>query len=488
MNIEEFLNKNYGYNPKVKQQWKQYIDLWEAWYNGLEEKFHNYIIYNGREEVPMTRSTLNMAKKCCEDWADLLFNEKCTITLADKSENDTLQAVLDELNFWEFINKSIERAGALGTGAIVLSLDNIINDGIGFNTENVKPNLSYVDIHGIFPISWNNKKITECAFIDSFVSNGQKYCVMSVHVIGEAGTYIIKNHLFKTDDQGNITEEIENNGILKEFDTRSGIPWFSIISPNSNNNKQKNSPFGLSFFANSIDILKAIDMGFDTFINEIELSRKRIFVRDDLVDYGPDGKGHPVFHATDIAVYTLPNGMDKDDLIQSENSIIRSGALEKYLKNMLSIFSDSVGFETNFYTFENNTAVKTATEVISNNNKMYRRKRKHEILLEAALYDIVSCLCKALTDFTGYKLSTQGLTIKFDDSIIEDTGAISERALLEYKNGLISAVEYRQKVFGESTLLAEERYQEVLEQDKKYKTQSAENDDDTEINIIQYEE
>ena len=471
MQIEEFLEKEYGYNPTVKNEWKKYINLWESWYKGNETDFHNYIIYNGREEISMKRSTLNMAKKCCEDWADLLFNEKCTITLADKSENDILQSVLDELNFWEFVNKSIERAGALGTGAIILSLDNIINNGIKLNTEKVIPNLSYVDIHGIFPISWNNKKITECAFIDSFVDNGQKYCVMSVHIIGEKGTYIIKNHLFKTDDEGNITEEIENNSILKEFDTLSSTAWFAIISPNSNNNKQKNSPFGLSFFANSIDILESIDMGFDTFINEIELSRKRIFVRDDLIDYDPDGKRHPVFHSTDIAVYTLPNGMDKDDLIQSENSEIRSQALEKYLKNMLSIFSDSVGFETNFYTFDNNTAVKTATEVISNNNKMYRRKRKHEILLESALYDIVSCLCKALTDFAGNKLSSDGLTIKFDDSIIEDTQAISNRALSEYNNGLISAIEYRQKVFGESRLLAEERYQEVLEQDKKYKAQ-----------------
>ena len=270
MQIEEFLEKEYGYNPKVKNEWQKYINLWESWYKGNETDFHNYIIYNGREEISMKRSTLNMAKKCCEDWADLLFNEKCTITLADKSENDILQSVLDELNFWEFVNKSIERAGALGTGAIILSLDNIINNGIKLNTEKVIPNLSYVDIHGIFPISWNNKKITECAFIDSFVDNGQKYCVMSVHIIGEKGTYIIKNHLFKTDDEGNITEEIENNSILKEFDTRSSTAWFAIISPNSNNNKQKNSPFGLSFFANSIDILESIDMGFDTFINEIE--------------------------------------------------------------------------------------------------------------------------------------------------------------------------------------------------------------------------
>ena len=462
MKIEEYLTKLYGYNHHTKQNWKKYIDLWESWYNGYNEDFHKYTIYNGRNEVFMKRHTLNMAKKCCEDWADLLFNEKCTVTLSNENENETLQKILTDLNFWEFMNKSIEKAGALGTGAIVLSLDNIINDGINYYTDKATPSLSYIDIHNIFPLSWDNKKINECAFINKFVKDGIKYCDLSVHALGQSGTYIIKNHLFKMDNLDNVVEEIENKNIVKEFDTNSSIPWFSIISPNSNNNKQSNSPFGLSFFANSIDILQAIDIGFDSFVNEVSLSRKRIFVRDDLIDYGEDGKGHPVFHASDIAVYTLPNGMDKEDLIQSENSDIRSQSLEKYLKNMLSIFSDSVGFETNFYTFENNTAVKTATEVISNNNKMYRRKKKHEILLESAIYDIVTCLCRILNDFTGHKLSTDGLTIKFDDSIVEDINSISARALSEFKSGIISASEYRQKVFGESIELSKAKYEEVL--------------------------
>ena len=464
MNIEEFLSNNYQYNDDVKSNWRPYIDTWKNWYTGYDEEFHRYTIYNGRNEIHMKRSTLNMAKKCCEDWADLLFNEKCSVSLSDETQNLKLQEILNQLDFWGFMNKSIEKAGALGTGAIILSLDNIVNDGINYYTDNIRPNLSFVDVYDIYPLSWNKNKITECAFVNKYVNQGTNYCCVSVHIIGKSGTYIIKNHMFEMDNVGNIIQEIKNSNVLKEFDTRSNIPWFAIITPNSNNNKQQNSPFGLSFFANSIDILKSIDIGFDSFVNEITLSRKRIFVRDDLIDYGPDGKGHPVFHASDIAVYTLPNGMDKSDLIQAENSDIRATDLEKYLKNMLSIFSDSVGFELNFYTFENNTAVKTATEVISNNNKMYRRKKKHEILLESAIYDIISCLCKIMSEFTNIKLSDDGLTIKFDDSIIEDINSMSLRALNEYKSGIISATEYRQKLFGESVELSKSRYAEVLKE------------------------
>lgn len=488
MTIEEFLAKEYGYNDEIKSDWKEYYLLWKSWYHGFNEDFHMYTIYNGRNEIPMHRHTLNMAKKCCEDWADLLFNEKCTINLSDTEENAELQNVLTELNFWEFANRAIEKSGAVGTGAIIFGLDNIIDNGMRLDVTDVKPSLTYIDIENIYPLSWNSEKIIECAFSNIVVVGGQTIQNISVHKKDETGNYVIYNYMFEIDDEHNIISEIKAPNIISKFNTRSNIPWFVIISPNSNNNKQKNSPFGLSFFANSIDILESIDIGFDSFMNEVSLSRKRIFVRDDLVDYGPDGKGHPVFHASDIAVYTLPNGMDKNDMIQSENSTIRSESLEKYIKNMLSIFSDSVGFDTNFYSFQNNTAEKTATEVISDNNKMYRRKKKHEILLESALYDLVSCICYALTAFGTYKLSNKGLTIKFDDSIVEDINAISNRAIIELKNGIISVTEYRQKVFGESEELAKEKYLEVLKEKELTKKEKSSEDEKEEIITLNTED
>lgn len=473
--IEGFLEKNYGYNGDVKRDWQKYVDLWHDWYQGYDANFHRYAIYNGRHEVPMTRHTLNMAKKCCEDWSDLLFNERCSITLSDLEQNNTLQDVLTKLNFWEFTNKAIEKSGALGTGAIVLSIDNIVDTGVGLDVSDIKPHLSYIDVYNMYPISWTNEKITECAFSSIDVKNGVPICVLSVHTIDSTtGEYVIHNYSFKLDSEMNIVEDITMKDVLQTFRTGSMQSWFVILAPNSNNNKQIDSPFGLSFFANSIDILKAIDVGFDSFINEITLSRKRIFVRDELVDYGADGTSHPVFHASDIAVYTLPNGMDKDDMIQSENSQIRSEGLEKYLKNMLSIFADSVGFDTDFYAFDNNTQEKTATEVISDNNKMFRRKKKHEIVLESALYDLVSCLCYALTKFGTYNLSTEGLTIKFDDSIIENVSAIAERSINELRNGIISVVEYRERIFGESRELAKQRYLEVLQEKEENKSEEQE--------------
>ena len=55
------------------------------------------------------------------------------------------------------------------------------------------------------------------------------------------------------------------------------------------------------------------------------------------------------------------------------------------------------------------------------------------------------------------------MVIQFDDSIVEDKEAESIRALREFQAGLISAVEYRMKIFGESKEIAEKAVQSINE-------------------------
>ncbi len=52
------------------------ISEWLQWYKGKVAKFHSYSQYNGKKKVRRERATLGMAKKVCEDWANLLLNEK----------------------------------------------------------------------------------------------------------------------------------------------------------------------------------------------------------------------------------------------------------------------------------------------------------------------------------------------------------------------------------------------------------------------------
>ena len=62
------------------------IAEWMSWYNGNVRNFSFYKVYNGRGTYKRCkRKSLGMAKKLSEDIADLLLNERVTITLSDNT-------------------------------------------------------------------------------------------------------------------------------------------------------------------------------------------------------------------------------------------------------------------------------------------------------------------------------------------------------------------------------------------------------------------
>ena len=56
-----------------------HIHEWLDWYQNDVEKFHHYSLYNGMVMTKQDRYKLGMAKTVCEDWANLLLNEKVAI-------------------------------------------------------------------------------------------------------------------------------------------------------------------------------------------------------------------------------------------------------------------------------------------------------------------------------------------------------------------------------------------------------------------------
>jgi A118 family predicted phage portal protein len=110
------------------------------------------------------------------------------------------------------------------------------------------------------------------------------------------------------------------------------------------------------------------------------------------------------------------------------------------IQHQLDILSDSVGFGTGYYRYDTGNAVtKTATEVISQNSKLFKKIKKDEIIIKHAIVAV----CRAILQLSGYNdINAFEISINFDDSIIEDKNSISNRALIEYNAGIIDAVEY----------------------------------------------
>lgn len=461
MKLEDFLQKTYNYNPDVKDAIKTYITQWKSWYQGNVKAFHNYYIYNGQKRVNKKRFTMNMAKEISEDWSDILWSEKCKINMKDDNSQKEFDKLVDELNLYVIINQSIEKSGALGTCGTVVSVYDIIEneDKMVLDVSNAKTRVDIVNVDWVYPLTWNNKGITECAFGSVEYIKGKKYVICSVHRLNELGNYVIKNHLF-TDTNGNLSE-VTDETTQSEFDTKSDIKWFSVFEPLLTNNLFDNSPFGIPHYANAIDNLKAVDLSFDALKTEIKDGRRRTFVRAELLNYD-NGTQKLTFDPEDTDIYVLPTGATKDDLIQNDTGELRTTQQIETLNTNLNVLSNKVGLGDNFYTFDG-ANLTTATAVMSSNSKLARRKKKLEIGYESAIYDLVRAVCYASTEFGSYNINTEDMAIKFDDGVIEDVEAMSIRALREYNADLISGVEYRMRIFGETEEIAQEKIKEIKE-------------------------
>lgn len=443
------------------------IDTWQSWYIGSVRKFHRYKMWNGKEHVTCKRLSLGMAKKISEDIADLLLNERVQITIQDNNTSDFVMGVLNANNFFVVGNDYQERKAYTGTVAYVPYLNNIRIDKNGdILTGSGDVKINYVSAENIYPLSWCNGYISECAFVFPKVIGTKKYNHIQIHKI-EDDEYIIENHVVEnTTGAGKEIPASEWNS-LKGFEsmaeyvrTGSKERQFVIDRLNIVNNWHSDNPMGVAIFANSLDVLQGIDSIYDSYINEFTLGKKRIFVAPEML--GMDLYGNPVFDPDDVIFYQLPEGFLKDGgkPIESVDMEIRAEQHEKGINDSLNMLSMKCGFGQNHYRFENGS-IQTATQVISENSDMFRSINKHELILEPVLKELIRIIAR-LGKVIGASTNPETeIVVDFDDSIIEDKQAERQSDRQDVSMGVMSLAEYRAKWYGETEEEAEKKLPEV---------------------------
>ena len=91
---------------------------------------------------------LSVPKEISEDWSDILWSERCEVSLKDENNQEQFNELLDALDLNVVINKSIEKSGALGTCATVVSVYDIISeeDKMTLDVSNAKTRVDVVDV------------------------------------------------------------------------------------------------------------------------------------------------------------------------------------------------------------------------------------------------------------------------------------------------------------------------------------------------------
>lgn len=413
-----------GYNT-VSDETYSHIDEWLEWYENDVKKFHHYIIWNGATKTEQERYRLGMAKTICEDWANLLLNEKVTIKAGDYSKR--LEEILTWNKFRVNGNKLIELAFALGTAAFAEYKDaagNIIID--------------YIRADMIYPLSWDNGEITECAFGSTRVIDGKERIYLQIHRYGnpEEGEnptiYYLENKYLDAESG----KEIEAPEIVMPIvETGSELPLFQILTPNICNNIELDSPLGVSVFANAISQLKSCDVVYDSYVNEYVMGRKRILVPLPMakIQMQKEGVIEPYFEPNDTVYYMMPGDNTDNMKLTEVDMTIRANEHELGIQRCIDLLSFKCGMGTGRYRFESG-GVKTATEVISDKSDLYQNRQKHCLLVN----DVVVNLVRAISVLD--KETPIEATVDFDDSIIEDGNAVIDKNIKLVTGGLRSKI------------------------------------------------
>lgn len=427
----------------IDENIEQKLETWKQWYRGDVSGFHEYSIYNGKKKSRKRRKTLNMAARVCQDWADLLLNERVDISVSDEATQEVLNRLLKQVNFYVRGNNLIELAFALGGGFFIQYWDG------------TKTSQDYIAQDMVYPITYDSGKLTEAAFASVKTIAGREYTYLQTHLLDENGCYVIDNTLLSS--KGNKVREVtsdfyEEHGIIPKWETGSTEPLFQMIRPNIANRERFDSAFGTSVFSGAIDAFKSCDAWYDAYYVEIILGKKRIFAKDSVTNFHIDektGEQIPAFDANDDVFYLLPGDTEdgKAPIIES-NMELRVAALDQALQTQLNVISQLCGFGSNGYKWENGNAT-TATQVMSENSKMFRTLKKHELPLDDAIVKMAKGLLFVESQFgdaNGIDL-TASITVDFDDSIIEDTAEIKRQAMADLNMGLISKGEYFRQVY-----------------------------------------
>lgn len=466
--------KEIGYST-IPESFYSYVDLWKSWYVGKVKGFHSYRRYNGHAWTKCDRASLGMGKKVCEDWANLLMNEKVHIALEGEKEQEFIDRILAENNFEVKANEMQELKTALGTVAYIPRVvGQEVNNGKAILGVASGIALDYVTIEDIYPLAWQNGVISECAFTSVLTRDGHDYLYMQIHRKGNDGLYIIENRIFRYENEVLADEQLTNvNGferIPPVVHTGSDKRQFVIDRPNIANNINYLLPVGISVYANAIDALRGVDCAYDCYINEFENGPMMMMVKMPATKYED---GEPTLDDHDRRFYLLPEDTQQGNVVDTVSPTLRTSELNVGLQDQLNILSSKCGFGETYYRF-NGGSVATATQVISENSTMFRTIKKHEIILESVLVELCRILLRLANTAMNAGLNEDvEITIDFDDSIIEDKQSDFNRDLQMLSAGIMNDYEARMKWFNEDEATAKAALPKVQDM-------SLEDEDETE--------
>jgi A118 family predicted phage portal protein len=480
--------------PAFREYYTLFIYVWQAIYKGFYRAWHEVDMHTIKDPKGKKRTlaTMNAGKMACSQMARYVWNEQCAIhaSMRNAPEDDPLdgflQNVLKDNRFFTAFGDLFEKSFALGGGALKEWVE-IPKDENGNDIGDGKIRIGYTMASQFVPTAWDNSKVNAGIFISREARDGYYYTVVEWHKL-DGTTYRVTNDLYRmpikeTEEPQNILgwwyPLNEMYPLLSPDTTIEDVQnaFFQYIRPFGANYADDNSPLGMSIYAPALNTLHGIDIMFDSLQREFVLGKKRIIAPARAMKQvgGIGGRLQRYFDADDEVWEALATD-NPEDLKVVDNSVgLRVNEHITGINGDLAILCSQIGFDPGTLSFDASKGLKTATEVISENSKTFGTVKAHENIIRDSLRQMVDAIFELAVH---YGLTWEGKTIeslisggyevsvKFDDSIIEDKNAEINQGIALTGAGLMSKKRFLTDVLGMTAEDAENELAQIGEERK----------------------
>lgn len=385
---------------------------------------------------------LNLRKLSADVLSGLVFNEQCEVNISDADEDknklnsyqsahEFIQHVFEHNKFKKNLADYLEPMFALG-GLTVRPYVDMETGEIEF---------SWALANAFYPLRSNSNGISEGVMKSVTTKyDGDKaeyYTLLEFHE-WENGLYTITNELYKSDSINEIGKQVPLEEIYEGLEKETTIqgltrPLFNYLKPSGFNNINPHSPLGLGIADNSIPTLKDINDTYDQFAWEKRMGQRTVFVDDSLLNVLPDESGNPPVQIfdPDINVFKALRMGDDGEHVKDVTNDIRTEQYISAINQSLRTLEMEMKLSVGTFSFDGRS-MKTATEVVSENDLTYRTRNDHVYEVEQFIKGLVISvleLAKA-TQFNGKNLFTgdiptfEHIGVDFDDSVFQDRSAL----------------------------------------------------------------
>lgn len=408
---------------------------------------------------------LPIARTAAKKIASLVFNEQASIKLDDEQADKFIQETLKNDRFNKNFERYLESCLALGGLAMRPYVDN------------GRVRVSFIQAPVFLPLQSNTQDISSAAIVTKTIkASGQKniYCTLiEFHEWAKDGKYIISNELYRSESSEQVGGRVPLAEVYEDLEEQVELdgltrPLFSYLKPPGMNNKDINSPLGLSIFDNAKSTIDFINTTYDEFKWEVKMGQRRVAVPENLTEtrmVNQDGDVQLVKRFdTEQNVYLRLSTNDMDGgSITDLTTAIRADDYIKTINEGLALFEMLLGVSAGMFTFDGQS-LKTATEVVSENSDTYQMRNSIVSLVEQSLKELIISICEIGSLYGLYNgpiPQMEKIAINLDDGVFTDKNNELDYWTKALASGIVSKAHAIQKAFNMSELDAKKMIQAI---------------------------